>query len=394
MLALALALKKAGCRVLLAAPPENRPFVEAFGCPFTALGNDFMALSSSMTGAHTLKAAAAFHRYVLNEVRIQFARLPEIISGADLVIGAALVFGLPTVAEWKRIPYRFVATCPQLMPSRAHPVVGVWSQHLPQWANRLTWQAYALLDRLDLRPVLNDYRKRLGLEPVAATSLHHLLGRCVIVASDPKLAPVPADTSIPWVQTGYLHLEQEGGLDKKIESFLAEGPPAIYAGFGSMPEKDMMCLVPMVLSAARRANCRVVFPIERGRVSVPNAGDCFFAGNVPHRFLFPRLAAVIHHGGAGTTSTAAWAGVPQIIIPHILDQYYWADRIHRTGLGPEPVWRFGLSKDRLTAAILECLANEGITYRARKAAVEIKNGDSIGRAVRLVLSVLTNSKER
>ena len=80
------------------------------------------------------------------------------------------------------------------------------------------------------------------------------------------------------------------------------------------------------------------------------------------------MAAVIHHGGAGTTATTAISGVPQIIVPHLLDQYYWGNQIYQAQLGPKPIWRAGLTSGKLAAAIRECLSNEQIRQKARAAA--------------------------
>jgi sterol 3beta-glucosyltransferase len=89
-------------------------------------------------------------------------------------------------------------------------------------------------------------------------------------------------------------------------------------------------------------------------------------GAVSHARLFPRMAAVVHHGGAGTTTTAARAGVPQIIVPHFLDQHYWAGRVRELGLGPPPIPRTKLSAERLTAALRETVGNEIVAERAQE----------------------------
>jgi UDP:flavonoid glycosyltransferase YjiC (YdhE family) len=100
------------------------------------------------------------------------------------------------------------------------------------------------------------------------------------------------------------------------------------------------------------------------------------------------MAAVIHHGGAGTTATAAISGVPQIIVPHLLDQYYWGNQIHRSKLGPAPIWRSKLTSEKLSAAIRECLSDESIQQNARKTADTIKQQDSLELAVSEILGSL------
>jgi len=130
----------------------------------------------------------------------------------------------------------------------------------------------------------------------------------------------------------------------------------------------------------------LIISIGKNTDRLPASADCFFLGKTPHKRLFPRVSMVVHHGGSGTTATAAWAGVPQIIIPHILDQYYWGNRIHREGLGPRPIRRSCLTEKRLAEAISESLSNDAFRRRAKQVAGIIQGQDSIGRAVRLIES--------
>ena len=97
------------------------------------------------------------------------------------------------------------------------------------------------------------------------------------------------------------------------------------------------------------------------------------------------MAAIIHHGGAGTTASAAASGVPQIIIPHILDQYYWGHHIHQSGLGPEPIWRRALTVKKLSQSIGFCLSDPGVVNKAAKVAKKIRAMDSLEMAADLIL---------
>ncbi|MBW1838239.1 MAG: hypothetical protein JRI99_15180, partial [Deltaproteobacteria bacterium] len=295
----------------------------------------------------------SFNLFLHREVKNQFSELPDLIRHADLVLGASLVLGLQTVAESLNIPYRFIAFAPQVLPSSEHPYPLVRRQGLPPMLNRFSWDAVRVLDRFNFQRLINQRRREFGLQPTRNV-WEDLIGDHVIVASDPILANVPADVHRTYTQTGYLHLDQQGEISAEVEAFLSDGPPPLYFGFGSMPRQDQSALRPLLLEAAKSANQRVIISQLRedpNRLTGP--ADFCFANNLPHHLLFQRTAAVIHHGGAGTTATAARAGVPQIIVPHILDQFYWADRIHLLGLGPEPIWRSKLTGERLKAAILE-----------------------------------------
>jgi UDP:flavonoid glycosyltransferase YjiC (YdhE family) len=326
---------------------------------------------------HTYKPMMAFLGILRREIRKQLTRLPGIIEGADLVLGASLCCGLHSAAESKGIPYGYVAMAPQILPSAHHPFVALKSQNLPLWLNRLSWTMARLLDGFNYTALINRERRRLNLPPVKDI-LRHILGRHVIVASDPVIAEVPPDVALDTIQTGYLHLQVDQPMPERVEKFLANGPAPIYCGFGSMSTREQEALVGLILTSLRRSGQRgILCGFRFDATGVRNSQNCIFVDAVPHSLLFPRLAAVVHHGGSGTTATAARAGVPQIIVPHILDQYFWGDRSFRCGLGPEPIWRSRLTAQRLADAINQCVSEPGYYDRASRIAEEVKKQDSL-----------------
>ncbi len=381
LMALASALIRRGHQALIAAPPENGARVEDCGCHFRALGSDFTEILSHHPQVHTLKPMISFLGILRREIHKQLAQLPDIIEGADLVLGASLCCGLHSAAESKGISYGYVTMAPQILPSAHHPFVALKSQNLPPWLNRLSWEMARLLDRLNFTALLNKERRGFNLAPVKDI-LGHILGRHVIVASDPVLAPVPPDVSVDYIQTGYLHLQTGQRMTLGLEKFLSAGPAPIYFGFGSMSTREQEGLVALILNSLRRTGQRGI--LTGFRFDATGLGDsenCIFINEVPHPLLFPRLAAVVHHGGSGTTATAARAGVPQIIVPHILDQYYWGQRVSRCGLGPKPIRRSGLTAERLSNAINQCISEPGYYDRASRIAEEIEKQDSLRLAV-------------
>jgi UDP:flavonoid glycosyltransferase YjiC (YdhE family) len=385
MLALSLALKSEGHAVLLAAPPEKANWAKRLGCPFHPLGSNVTAFIDAMSDAHSLRPAMRFLKYIRSEIKAQFDLLPKIVDGADLVIASSLVFALPTVAEHMGIEYRYIAFTPQLLPSSFHPFPAFKHQRLPKWYNRLTWRIAKLLDPFNLTRLLNNRREQLGLKAIEDAWLH-ILGEDVLVASDAVIAAVPADAELTCIQTGYLHLAQPHRPSPKLEAYLKDGPAPVYAGFGSMPKRDQVRNVPLIVAAARLCGQRLVigkFWDEPSEFS--NAEDIFFIKDYPHLRLFPQMAAVIHHGGAGTTASSAISGVPQVVVPHVLDQYYWGNQVYQTGLGPKPIWRSELTLKKLADAIRECLSNEGIRQKAQQSAGMINKQNSLNLAVREIL---------
>ncbi len=385
MLALSLALQSAGHRVLLAAPPEKEEWARQLGCPFQPLGDNITAFIDTMRDAHSVRSAIYFTRYLRREFISQFHIFPKIIAGADLVVGASLVGALSSVAEAMGIPYRFVAFCPSMLPSSYYPSPVCKHQGFPKHYNRMTWRIGTIFNRFSLTALVNEGRKQLGIKPIKDAWLN-ILGQRVIVASDKAISTVPPDVEPAVAQTGYLHLDQPDIHLEELETFLNAGPPPIYAGFGSMPKKVQIDIVSIIVQAARSAGSRVVIskfweePSEFSR-----SEDVFFISKYPHLKLFPRMAGVIHHGGAGTTAASAASGVPQIVVPHLLDQYYWGHQVYRSRLGPKPMWRQKINVRKLSGAIREILSNDLMWQKAKDVSRMIDRHNSLEMAVCEVL---------
>lgn len=389
MLALSLALQSKGHEVLLAAPPEKASWAKKLGCPFHPLGSDVTAFIDKMKNVHSLHAAIRFLSFLRHEIAAQFDILPKIIAGVDLAVGSSLVFALASVAESMGIPYRYIAFTPQLLPSGHHPFPAFKHQRFPKWYNRVTWQTAKLLDYFNFTRMINGKRGQLGLRPVQ-DAWGSILGRHVLVACDREIAAVPTDVVEPaFTQSGYLHLKQPAPNFPELERFLEAGPPPLYAGFGSMPQKDQIRSLPIVIAAIRSCGQRAVI----GRFwdassEMPNCNDILFIRKYPHLMLFPHMVAVIHHGGSGTTATSAISGAPQIIVPHVLDQYYWGNQVYKSGLGPRPIWFSDLTCRKLESAIRRCLSNEGMRQKAGEVSSLIKRRDSLEHTVKELMRSL------
>ena len=385
MLALSLALKKRGHDILLMAPPEKEEWATRLDCPFHPLGGDITAFVDGMKDVHTILSSISFINYVREQVSHQFEVLPEIIRGADLVVGSSLAFALSSVAESMAIRYRYIAFTPQLLPSSYHPFPACRRHGLLKQYNVITWQIARLLDKFNFTQLINKKRKKLGLSPAHDIWLH-ILGEHVIVASDSVIAKVPPDIELPFTQTGYMHLDQPDEFNPELEEFLSSGPPPVYAGFGSMPARDQESNIPVIIGAVRSLGQRVIIGRPRcGPSYFSNSYDLFFLKRYPHLKLFPRMGAVIHHGGAGTTATCALSGVPQIIVPHALDQFYWGYRVYRSCLGPKPIWRSKLTLKRMEGALRECLSDSMIRQKAASASRTINPVDSLDKSVEALL---------
>jgi UDP:flavonoid glycosyltransferase YjiC (YdhE family) len=370
LLALGERLRAAGHAVRVCSSPDFAEDAAERGLDFHPVGASVRAyLSAQAEAIHAgpLALARASLHFMRASLAAQFEGLLEAAAGADLVVGAGIQLAAPSVAEAHWLPYRYVAYCPAILPSREHPPFTVEAPSWPPLANRLAWLLTKGVMRLAPGLAVDRERRRLGLPPIRDVGRYLMSGR-PLLAVDRELAAAPADAPFPVDQIPCLHpFEPDAPLPPKLEAFLESGPPPLYLGFGSMPDPRPGETTRRLLDALARRGTRAV--IARGWAGLgdgPLPEGVFAADPVPHAALFPRTAGVVHHGGAGTTATAARAGVPQLVMPHVLDQFYWARRVSQLGLGPPPVRRRDFTPERLAEAMAELAENEVLAERARE----------------------------
>jgi vancomycin aglycone glucosyltransferase len=368
LVALALELRTLGHRARLCVAPNFKEWIESYGLECTPIGPDLKKMTG---GSVPGKPALAFspeqwQRLADESVRTQFQVIAEAARGCDLIIAAtALQIAARSIAEEQKIPYVFAAYCPAVLPSPKYPppkTGGSYSQSLPEAENLQLWKQNE--DEFNARfgAVLNEERAKAELGPVMSVRPHIFTERPWL-AADPVLAPAFPSAGMEVVQTGAWMLSDPAALPDDLESFLADGAPPIYLGFGSMRASDQTGRV--LLEAARALGLRSILSQGWAGLTPGDMGnDCLSIGDVNHEKLFPRAAAIIHHGGAGTTVTAARVGRAQVIIPHNYDQFYWAHRVHQLGVGVSGPIRDDLTVDALVPALRECLRPE-LTTRAQ-----------------------------
>ena len=374
MLDLGRAFLELGHEVRLCGPGNFADDARALEIDFREVGADtrvFLEEMSSAVASRGLEAMRAQYAYFDESFTRQFERLPEATEGCDLILGAGVQLAGASAGELHDVPYHFIAYCPAMLPAREHAPLFLPSQTLPSILNRLAWWlTFRVFDPV-LGYRLNRERRKLGL-PKLRSALNHILSPKTFMASDPVLAPIPESCTRESQMIGCIHAHEPAPLPEKLESFLAGGSKPVYFGFGSMTDPDPERTTRMILEAVEATGCRAVLSQGwAGLAEGPLCDQVIGIGAVSHASLFPRMAAVVHHGGAGTTTRAAQAGAPQIIIPHLLDQYWWGQRIHSLGLSPPPLPRAKLNKNQLIDAIQCVVGNEFLLQRARDVADQI-----------------------
>lgn len=367
MLALARTLAGSGHEVRLCAPPDFAEDAAQVDVPFTPVGESvrtYLDSQAHMLHGSALRAMNAGRKWFVESIERSFRDLRPAAEGAELVLYAGVQFAASSVAEAVGAPSRMIAYCPSLLRSSWQTPFAVPRGALRPWQNRAAWW-FVTRFMGTLRPLLDRERAKLGLGPVG--DLYSLLcGDRPFLAAEEILAPPPADWSGAVRVLGCLHpFDARAPLPEKLEAFLDAGEPPVYVGFGSMTDPDPRAATRLILDAVARAGVRAVLSAGwagLGDAALPS--DVMVIGPVSHAALFRSVSAVIHHGGAGTTTMAARAGAPQILVPHILDQYHWAHRVARLGLGPPALRRRGLDAERLAQAIRALRDNDLVSERA------------------------------
>lgn len=386
LLALGLSLRARGHEVLFATSPNYQGWIESLGLRFHPVGHDFESwLRQQGAVMHNqLTMLRTLGRYVREELPASFAQMREALRGADLAVTGVH----PTTrsaAELLGVPCRTVGFTAQILPSRHHPPLSVPWQGLPGWLNVGLWHAMHAAFSLMFKDVLNRERARCGLPPLASF-LEHARGSNLIVAADPQLAPLPPDAPAGVVQTGALRLPVEGALEPELEAFLQAGEPPLYIGFGSMPDESPQATSRLLTEAVRLAGRRAILCAGwagLGGVELPEGVLAIRAA--PHALLFPRVAVVVHHGGAGTTAAALHAGVPQVVVPHGADQFFHGHRVQVLGLGAAPIARSRLTAQALGRALRQVLSTPSMAERTQALAEQLSVTDGVAATIQALL---------
>ena len=384
LVALAVQLRALGQDVRVCAPPDFRDWVAGLGIPFVPLGPEvtWTAKSSSPLSRGQL-TAEQIRQMMDGTVATQFETIPAAAQGCDVIVaGNALNIAARSVAEQMGIRYVFAAYCPITLPSLHHapPKVLAWTPKDATADNLTLWAEDA--ERWNERwgPALNSHRAAAGLAPVTDVRGHILTDKPWL-AADPTLAPWPEPGDPDVFQTGAWILPDQRPLPPELETFLGAGEPPVYFGFGSI--RAPQDLSRTMIETARAIGRRAI--VSRGWADlslVDNEPDCLSIGEINQQALFQRVAAVVHHGGAGITTAATRAGAPQVVIPQHHDQHYFAKRINDLGIGcaHPPVVP---TTDSLTSA-LEHALQPGVAARAHSIAPVVRADGAQVAAQRLI----------
>jgi len=383
LVALGLQLKEMGHEARLCAPPDFREWVVGFGIPFFPIGPEVRSgAKAKAPGAPARPTPEQVRKMMEGTVATQFETIPKAAEGCDVIVAAnAIQVAAGSIAEKLGIRHVFVSYCPVTLPSPHHapPAVLAWAPKDPAADNLALWAEDAERWAERWGPALNMHRAALGFPPVTDVR-GHILTEKPWLAADATLAPWPETTGPEVFQSGAWILPDPSPLSPELEAFLDAAEPPVYFGFGSV--RVPQDLGRLMVEACRAMGRRVIVLRGWAELDPPGAGSGGLSiGEVNQQSLFKRVAAVVHHGGAGTTTAATRAGAPQVVIPQHYDQPYFARRVQELGIGTAHE-AAAPTLDSLAGALDRALT-PGVKARAREVALSVRDDGARVAAERL-----------
>ncbi|MDF2562820.1 MAG: hypothetical protein K0R99_4266 [Microbacterium sp.] len=388
--ALAEQLTKSGHEAVLAAPDSYRATVAAdvrFRPMATAMDQVMRDGMTRLRGpAHALTLARRMYGAMRTSLREQWEIAQEVQPG--VVVAHPKALGGLHVAERLGVPFVASLPLPFLTPTSAFPIPFMTRQ-LPASLNRATYDVNRFT-AIAYGGMINRFRRdTLGLPRMSRFS-DYLVTRAgdeveVLYPFSRHVVPVPADYPASAHVTGYWLRDTAPEWDppRDLLDFLNGAKPVVYLGFGSMgfgaraQERGRL-----VQEALREAGVRAVVSTGWGSLAIAPSEHVHPVDDVPHDWLFPRVDAVIHHGGSGTTAAGLRAGRPTLVCPVLGDQPFWGGRVHALGVGPRPLPLRQATPHALTERIVDLVSNRAYRPAAAELGARISAEDGLGNATR------------
>lgn len=381
-IALALGLQSAGQETLIVSHPVMRDLVNSYGIPFSPMGPDIdIARETAIIRGRSRNWMIGFSRVM----KFSFAMLEQshtdllaLCRNADRIVVTHTAAG-SIEADQLDLPHVSVTLMPQAIP--------VYDPDEP-WMKRAVGKVAGAGMGLMMSRPLDKIRKRVGVRPMGVTG---------ITSPTLNLIPVSPNVISPnplWEprhrMTGYWFVPspEDWIPPQDLMEFLDAGEQPIVISLGAMAlgGRDAMEAAIITINAVQKSGMRAVIQGWDDAMKTLSIPPCVFhGGSIPHDWLLNRASAVVHHGGFGTTSAGFQAGIPSLVIPHIIDQFLWGQQVAQLGVGPQPIPRTKLSEQNLTAALVQMKEDKDMREKAFRLGEKIRAEQGVKEAVRQIL---------
>ena len=395
--ALGKGLQAAGHDVTICTAQTFESFIQENGLHYAYMNDGIIRLIDTSEGKEAMERGSAFG--LIQKVKpILRQMLDEAWRAAQSV--EVIVYHPKTlagyhIAEKRHIPVFMSLPLPAYSPTRefTNPLFGR-SLRLGGVVNRLSY----VTTRAASAPyigVINDWRQSVGLPPRGRFASEIVLPdgspMPTLYCYSPHVIPTPTDWLPTTVATGYWFLDQQTSWQPPDElvDFLDAGEPPVYVGFGSISGSDAEGKGRIVLSALEQSGERGIIASGWGGLKADALPEnVLMIEQAPHDWLFPRVKAVVHHGGAGTTAAGLRAGKPTVICPFFGDQPFWGQHVFDLGVGPKPIPQKKLTAEWLASAICTAVSSADMQQCATTLGEQIRAEDGVARAVEFITTTL------
>ncbi|MEO0683769.1 MAG: glycosyltransferase, partial [Cyanobacteria bacterium J06649_11] len=404
--ALGRGLKKAGHSVTICTCSSFESFITEHDLNYGYMNDDFIKLVDSEAGREAMESGGNFFSLIKTMLKLlkeSKALTIEMLKDSwnaaqaakpDIIIFHPKAMAGSHIAEKLRVPVVMAVPIPLIVPTAEYVAIGFPDLKLGGWYNKFS---YVLLHKgyHTYDDVINEFRQNvLGIDkiPKSISPIQMANGKPipVLYGYSELISPRPKDWTNTTHITGYWFLDEKDDWQPPTEliDFLEAGEKPVYIGFGSMAGRNPQRMANIVIDALQKAKVRGIIATGWGGLDAGNLPETIFKiDKAPHSWLFPRVSAVVHHGGAGTTAAGLRAGKPTIICPFLVDQFYWGEQVYALGVGSKAIPQKKLTANKLAEAILEVTTNKVIRQNAETLGQKIREEDGIKNAIAIIESV-------
>lgn len=394
--ALGCGLQKAGFSVKIATHANHEAFIRQYGLDFAPLPGDAYQRLQDIADKVVGKSILKFNMHLLEWVESLLDELliavEDACEDADVILTTPMGVAAFHIAEKRHVPAIALSYIPVANPTRAFASLLVPKIPLGKFGNLLSHYIERQTFILGFHKMYNRWRvQKLGLSRLPFFKWPHYQANDRVIpylfGYSPHVIPKPGEWNEHSHVTGYWFLNAPSKWEppQDLVDFIYDGPPPAYIGFGSMADPDPQATVKLFIDALQITNQRGI--ILRGNSGIqPHEmpDNIMIVDSVPHDWLFPQMAAVVHHGGSGTTAAGLRAGVPSIVVPFFADQPFWGQRVHQLGVGPAPIPRKKLSEENLAHAIRSVLENPSYRENATAIGDALQSEDGVACALNVI----------
>lgn len=402
LLALSQGLSGAGFEVKIIASSDFRDFVESAGIAYDTLGISMKDLMSGDLGKAWVEDSGKNPMLGMRRLKEMLASTAGTVSeellrataDADVIVSGLPVFMYAdAIAEKynkRHITLQFVPYNPT---KAGYATIETSFPGSNSFINKFAGNVAQYFTYTTYRDSSQIFRKRLGLPGVSYSQYRKQYNRNlpIIYGLSRHVLPKPSDWDKSKYVTGYwfYNAPSDWQASPELSRFLENGDKPIYIGFGSMSSSDPESTAKIIISALERTGQRGIIQSGWAGLNADHLPDnIFLLDSAPHDWLFPKMAGVIHHGGAGTTGTGIRAAVPATVVSHMADQPYWGRRVHQLGVATKPLHRQDLTANRLAEAITELTTNSQMRENARILGEKVRAEDGVAEAVKVFQQIL------